>query len=157
MCVCVHVVCLHHPLSLSWDCFISTTFSVSFSLFSLYSRTSSLHPSLSPSLLLCLFAPHPSYPPPLPFLAFSPSPAPAFPPEQGREEGGTSAMTPDKINAISVIKRLLENITRRQTQMDDLWRERRGHLEQTLELRVFEKALQKVRLSCCRPICVYAR
>ena len=53
-------------------------------------------------------------------------------------------MTPDKINAVSVIRRLLESINRRQTQMDDLWKERRVHLEQTLELRVFEKALQKV-------------
>ena len=53
-------------------------------------------------------------------------------------------MTPDKINAVSVIRRLLESMNRRQTQMDDLWRERRGRLEQTLELRVFEKALQKV-------------
>ena len=58
-------------------------------------------------------------------------------------------MTPDKINAVSVIRRLLENVNRRQTQLDDLWRERRGHLEQTLELRVFEKALQKVRVCTC--------
>lgn len=55
-------------------------------------------------------------------------------------------MTPDKINAVTVIRRLLENINRRQTQMDDMWREKRTRLEQTLELRVFEKALQKVRL-----------
>lgn len=55
-------------------------------------------------------------------------------------------MTPDKINAVTVIRRLLENINRRQTQMDDMWREKRSRLEQTLELRVFEKALQKVRL-----------
>ena len=53
-------------------------------------------------------------------------------------------MTPDKINAVSVIRRLLESVNRRQTQMDDIWRERRVVLEQTLELRVFEKALQKV-------------
>lgn len=53
-------------------------------------------------------------------------------------------MTPDKINAVSVIRRLLESVNRRQTQMDDIWRERRAILEQTLELRVFEKALQKV-------------
>ena len=66
------------------------------------------------------------------------------PPMQGRDEGGTSAMTPDKINAITVIRRLLENINRRQVQMDDLWKERRAVLEQTLELRVFEKAMQKV-------------
>ncbi|CAI8027448.1 Kalirin, partial [Geodia barretti] len=65
--------------------------------------------------------------------------------EQGRDEGGTSAMTPDKINAVTVIRRLLESVNRRQTQMDDMWRERRAVLEQTLELRVFEKALQKVR------------
>ena len=63
---------------------------------------------------------------------------------QGRDEGGTSAMTPDKINAVTVIRRLLESVNRRQTQMDDMWRERRAVLEQTLELRVFEKALQKV-------------
>lgn len=55
-------------------------------------------------------------------------------------------MTPDKINAVTVIRRLLENINRRQTQMDDMWREKRSRLEQSLELRVFEKALQKVRL-----------
>ena len=56
-------------------------------------------------------------------------------------------MTPDKINAVTVIRRLLESINHRQSQMEDLWQERRRRLEQTLELRVFEKALQKVLFS----------
>ena len=55
-----------------------------------------------------------------------------------RDEAGTSSMTPDKINAIAIIKRLLDNIGRRQVQLDDLWRERKVELEQILEHRVFE-------------------
>ena len=45
-------------------------------------------------------------------------------------------MTPDKINAIAVIKRLLDNIGRRQVHLDDLWRERKIVLERTLQLKV---------------------
>ena len=54
-------------------------------------------------------------------------------------------MTPDKINAIAIIKRLLDNIGRRQVQLDDLWRERKVVLEQIMEHRVFEKLIIKVR------------
>lgn len=54
-------------------------------------------------------------------------------------------MTPDKINAIAIIKRLLDNIGRRQVQLDDLWRERKLVLEQILEHRVFETLIVKVR------------
>ena len=53
-------------------------------------------------------------------------------------------MTPDKINAVAVIRRLLDNVRRRQVQLEDLWRERKTHFEQTLQLRVFEKAMHKV-------------
>lgn len=62
-----------------------------------------------------------------------------------RDEAGTSSMTPDKINAIAIIKRLLDNIGRRQVQLDDLWRERKLVLEQILEHRVFETLIVKVR------------
>ena len=61
-----------------------------------------------------------------------------------RDEAGTSSMTPDKINAIAIIKRLLDNIGRRQVQLDDLWRERKVVLEQLMEHRVFEKLIARV-------------
>lgn len=54
-------------------------------------------------------------------------------------------MTPDKINATAIIKRLLDNIGRRQVQLDSLWRERKTVLEQLMEHRVFEKLIIKVR------------
>lgn len=57
---------------------------------------------------------------------------------------GTSSFTPDKINAVSVIKKLLDNIARRQQQLDDLWRTKKTSLEQALQLQVFEKSMQKV-------------
>ncbi len=44
---------------------------------------------------------------------------------QGREDAGTSGMTPDKINAKSIIRKLLDKIGQRQMQLDDLWRERK--------------------------------
>ena len=44
---------------------------------------------------------------------------------QGREDAGTSGMTPDKINAQSIIRKLLDKIGQRQMQLDDLWRERK--------------------------------
>lgn len=44
---------------------------------------------------------------------------------QGRDEAGTSGMTPDKINAQSIIRKLLDKIGQRQMQLDDLWRERK--------------------------------
>ena len=53
-------------------------------------------------------------------------------------------MTPDKINAIAIIKRLLDNIGRRQVQLDDLWRERKVVLEQLMDHKVFEKLIAKV-------------
>ena len=34
-------------------------------------------------------------------------------------------MTPDKINAQSIIRKLLDKIGQRQMQLDDLWRERK--------------------------------
>ena len=57
---------------------------------------------------------------------------------------GTSSVTPDKINAVSVIKKLLDSITRRQQQLDDLWRAKKTSLEQALQLQVFDKSMQKV-------------
>ena len=54
-------------------------------------------------------------------------------------------MTPDKINAIAIIKRLLDKIGRRQVQLDDLWRLRKTQLEQVLGLRAFEKEAGKLR------------
>lgn len=57
---------------------------------------------------------------------------------------GTSSVTPDKINAVAVIKKLLDNITRRQQQLDDLWRVKKTSLEQALQLQVFEKSMLKV-------------
>ena len=54
-------------------------------------------------------------------------------------------MTPDKINAIAIIKRLLDNIGRRQVQLDDLWREQKIVLEQIMEHTVLEKLIIKVR------------
>ena len=74
---------------------------------------------------------------------YTPSPPPPLP-VQGRDEAGTSSMTPDKINAVAIITRLLDNIGRRQLHLEDIWRERKTHLEQTLQLRVFEKAMVKV-------------
>ena len=64
--------------------------------------------------------------------------------KKGRDVAGTSSVTPDKINAVSVIKKLLDNITRRQQQLDDLWRTKKTSLEQALQLQVFEKSMQKV-------------
>ena len=64
--------------------------------------------------------------------------------KKGRDVAGMSSVTPDKINAVSVIKKLLDNITRRQQQLDDLWRTKKTSLEQALQLQVFEKSMQKV-------------
>ena len=63
---------------------------------------------------------------------------------KGKDVAGTSSVTPDKINAVSVIKKLLDSITRRQQQLDDLWRAKKTSLEQALQLQVFDKSMQKV-------------
>jgi len=54
-------------------------------------------------------------------------------------------MTPDKINAVNIVRRLLDNVNRRQSELDDLWKRRKASLEQTLQLKNFEKSLQKVK------------
>ena len=54
-------------------------------------------------------------------------------------------MTPDKINAVAVIKQLLERITQRQAQLDELWRQRKTVLEQNMQVKSFEKSVYKVR------------
>ena len=63
-------------------------------------------------------------------------------------------MTPDKINAVAIIRRLLGNISRRQLQLEDLWREKKTYHEQTLQLKVFEKAMIKVAGVTCLLTCV---
>ena len=54
-------------------------------------------------------------------------------------------MTPDKINAVAIIKRLLDKIGQRQVQLEELWKERKNSLEQSIQLQGFEKSVQKVR------------
>ena len=54
-------------------------------------------------------------------------------------------MTPDKINAVAVIRQLLEKMSQRQAELEEEWRSRKASLEQTLQLRNFEKSVQKVK------------
>ena len=61
-------------------------------------------------------------------------------------------MTPDKINAISIIRQLLESIQRRQGVLEELWLEKKTMMEQTLQMKLFESASTKVRSQDC--VCV---
>lgn len=54
-------------------------------------------------------------------------------------------MTPDKINAMAVIKQLLERISQRQAQLEELWKQRKTALEQNMQVKSFEKSVYKVR------------
>ena len=54
-------------------------------------------------------------------------------------------MTPDKINAVVIIRQLLEKIIKRQAELEELWKRRKAALEQTLQLKNFEKSVQKVK------------
>ena len=62
-------------------------------------------------------------------------------------------MTPDKINAISIIRQLLESIQRRQGVLEELWLEKKTMMEQTLQMKLFESASTKVRSQDC--VCVW--
>ena len=54
-------------------------------------------------------------------------------------------MTPDKINAVAVIKQMLEHIAQRQGQLEGLWNQRKATLEQNLQVKSFERSVYKVR------------
>lgn len=63
---------------------------------------------------------------------------------QGQDESGT-AMTPDKINAIAVIKQLLDRMSQRQVQLEELWKARKTSLEQNMQVKSFERSVYKMR------------
>ena len=53
-------------------------------------------------------------------------------------------MTPDKINAMSIVRQLLDTIQRRQVMLQELWMEKKSMMEQTLQMKLFETASTKV-------------
>lgn len=64
--------------------------------------------------------------------------------EQNQDNFGQSCMTPEKINTVAVVRSLLERVSKRAQRLEDLWRSRRHHLDQALQLRVFENAIGKI-------------
>ena len=43
-------------------------------------------------------------------------------------------MTPDKINAMAVIKQLLDRCTQRQSHLEEVWKQRKTALEQNMQV-----------------------
>ena len=83
--------------------------------------------------------------------------------EQRPDCSGTSSITPDKINASATIRydlanhlcyisvgvaalcrHLLDAIQRRQRQLEEVWRNHKTQLEQSLQLKIFERSVYKV-------------
>lgn len=64
--------------------------------------------------------------------------------EQNQDNFGQSCMTPEKINTMAVVRSLLDRVNKRAQMLEDLWRSRKHHLDQTLQLRVFENAIGKI-------------
>ncbi len=54
-------------------------------------------------------------------------------------------MTPDKINAMAVIKQLLEHTSHRQSRLEELWKQRKTALEQSMQVKSLERSVYKVR------------
>lgn len=59
-------------------------------------------------------------------------------------------MTPDKINAVAVIKQLLDRLSQRQTHLEELWKQRKTALEQNMQVQAIGDTVERF----CQFLCL---